>query len=490
MAHEINDFGITAFGAYVPRLRMSREAIAAAHEWMAPSLATLAKGERAFCSWDEDAITMGVEAARNALGCVGRDKVASVHLVSNTLPFADLQNASLVALALQLPTAIRTCDLGHSQRAATSGLLGALAEGIDGTLVIASDSPASRAASQQEMTYGAGAAALCLGSGNVLARLVAAESISAGFVDRFRGANQKFDYVWEERWVREEGYAKLVPQAVNSALSKAGLTIGDCHYFVLAAPGKGVSEAVAKKLRFTGKVVPSLIDCIGYAGTAHALLLLVAVLEEAKAGERILLAGFGQGCDVLVFETTAALTSHQGPARSLAAVTADAVHTDAYLRMLSFADQVELEWGMRAEKDGKTALTEQYRSGEQMSGFLAGRCKACSTVQFPQLSYCVNPSCSEPSAQFESESLADVPAHVFTYTADWLNYHPAPPLYVGLIQFVNQARRLMEVVDVGSDGIDIGTPLRRVYRIKELDKARGYRRYFWKATPVGAVKGQ
>ena len=83
-----------------------------------------------------------------------------------------------------------------------------------------------------------------------------------------------------------------------------------------------------------------------------------------------------------------------------------------------------------------------------------------------------------------------MPAHVFTYTADWLNYHPAPPLYVGLIQFENQARLLMEVVDVGSDGIDIGTPLRMVYRIKELDKARGYRRYFWKATPVGAVKGQ
>ena len=32
---------------------------------MAPSLRGLAKGQRAFCSWDEDSVTMAVEAARD-----------------------------------------------------------------------------------------------------------------------------------------------------------------------------------------------------------------------------------------------------------------------------------------------------------------------------------------------------------------------------------------------------------------------------------------
>ena len=32
--------------------------------------------------------------------------------------------------------------------------------------------------------------------------------------------------------------------------------------------------------------------------------------------------------------------------------------------------------------------------------------------------------------------------------------------------------------------VEFGLPLRMVYRIKDLDAARGFRRYFWKATPV------
>ena len=59
--------GITAFGGYVPRLRLARKAIVAAHVWADPGLKGKARGERSMCNWDEDAVTMGVEAARNCL---------------------------------------------------------------------------------------------------------------------------------------------------------------------------------------------------------------------------------------------------------------------------------------------------------------------------------------------------------------------------------------------------------------------------------------
>ena len=58
----MTDFGIARFGAYIPRLRLDRAVIAATHGWMAPGLKGQAKGSRAFTSWDEDAITMAVEA--------------------------------------------------------------------------------------------------------------------------------------------------------------------------------------------------------------------------------------------------------------------------------------------------------------------------------------------------------------------------------------------------------------------------------------------
>ncbi len=50
--------GISAYGAYVPRLRLARSAIAAAHQWSDPSFKGKGKGERAIANWDEDAITM------------------------------------------------------------------------------------------------------------------------------------------------------------------------------------------------------------------------------------------------------------------------------------------------------------------------------------------------------------------------------------------------------------------------------------------------
>src|SRR3546814_16341944 len=91
-----------------------------------------------------------------------------------------------------------------------------------------------------------------------------------------------------------------------------------------------------------------------------------------------------------------------------------------------------LEWGMRAEKNAKTALTEQYRSADQIAGLVAGQCRTCNVIQFPQLEYCVNPDCTAAASQFDQVSLVDEPAAVLTYTADWLSYPPEPPPYLGL----------------------------------------------------------
>jgi uncharacterized OB-fold protein len=107
-------------------------------------------------------------------------------------------------------------------------------------------------------------------------------------------------------------------------------------------------------------------------------------------------------------------------------------------------------------------------------------------VQFPQLAYCVNQECHAPGSEFDGAHLFDESAKVLTYTADWLSYHPSPPLYVGFVQFDIGARLLMEIVDVGEAGLEVGAPLKMVFRIKDVDKARGYPRYFWKATPLAA----
>jgi 3-hydroxy-3-methylglutaryl CoA synthase len=480
-------FGITGFGAYVPRLRIERAAIAAAHAWMAPGLRGAAKGSRAYCGWDEDSITMAVEAARDCLGTRDRKGVTDLVLASTTLPYADLQNSGIVAEALGLEPTVGTMDVGHSQRAGVSALINALRLGRS-SLVVASERPVGKPASVQEISFGAGAAAFTLGSEAPLAILLGAATSTRNFVDHFRAAGSDHDYYWEERWIRDEGYLKLAPPAINAALRDAGIAASDVTHFVLPALQKGFADAVAKAVGVTCVPADNLADGCGYAGAAQALLMLAGVLETAKPGDVILVAAFGQGVDALVLRVTAAIETFR-PRLGVAGALADGLKTDSYMRMLTMYGGVDLEWGMRAEKSGKTILTEQYRSSDQTAGFIAGKCRACGTMQFPQLQYCVNPPCNQPRAQFDQVCLTDEPHAVLTYTADWLSYHPAPPLYVGFVQFENGARLLMEIVDVGPEGIDIGTPLRNVFRIKEVDKVRGYGRYFWKSTPVSASRG-
>jgi 3-hydroxy-3-methylglutaryl CoA synthase len=94
------DVGIVAYGAYVPQLRLRRSAIVAANSWVNPGLKAQGKGERAFASWDEDAVTMAVEAARDALGEFPRGGISGVVFASTTAPFADRLNAGIVAGAL------------------------------------------------------------------------------------------------------------------------------------------------------------------------------------------------------------------------------------------------------------------------------------------------------------------------------------------------------------------------------------------------------
>jgi hydroxymethylglutaryl-CoA synthase len=113
---------IVAFGAGIPRLRLPRARIAEAVAWLAAPGRKPPAGARAVCNWDEDALTLAVAAARGALGRAPALVPASLSLASTTLPFADRDNAALVAAALDLPATLTTLDLASSLRAGTSAL--------------------------------------------------------------------------------------------------------------------------------------------------------------------------------------------------------------------------------------------------------------------------------------------------------------------------------------------------------------------------------
>ena len=475
-------FGIIAWGAYIPRLRLERAVIAATHAWMAPSLKGLAQGRRAYCCWDEDVVTMAVEAARECLGRQDRAKIGEIDLASTTAPSADLQSSAVVAVSLRLPRTVRALDFGGSQRAGVAALATALQAARHSTLVIGSERPRARPASVQEMQYGAGAAAFLLGTDDVAAEVIGSASSTTLLVDHFRAAGAPYDYFWEERWIRDEGYLKIGVEAVRAALADAKLGAADVAKFIFPSPSKGAADAIARAVGLPAASIadPLDVDC-GFVGAAQSLLMLANVLDQASPGDVVVVAGFGQGSDVIVLRATDAVVAAR-PARTVSDALSAGVTVRSYAQMASFYDEITPDWGMRAERDTKTALTEQYRSSDQINGFVAGKCSSCGQVQFPQLAYCVN--CKAPASALVPVCLADEAARVLTYTADMLTYHPSPPLYIGFAQFDLGARLLMEFVDVQPETFEVGTRLRMRFRIKERDQTRGFYRYFWKAAPT------
>ena len=335
--------GITAYGAYLPRMRLQKQAIAAANSWFDPGLKGLGKGEKAICNWDEDAITMATEAYRDCSAQAAAP--AALILASTSLPFSDRQNSVILAESLNLNTAdLRTLDVTGSQRAATSGLLSALdvvGAGRGQAVVVASEHRRTKCASREEMLYGDGAAAIMVGSHNILAELVASHSEAVDFIDHFRSEGQDFDYGWEERWIRDEGYMKIVPKAVTALLAKAGVAAGDIAHFVLPTDQGRVPADVAKQLGIDGKAVAdNLLQSAGITGAAHPLLLLAHRLEQALPGELILVTGFGQGCDALLFRATTAI-SRWKPVLGVSGHLARGRAEDNYNKFQSFNNLLE-----------------------------------------------------------------------------------------------------------------------------------------------------
>lgn len=474
--------GILAFGAYIPRRRLQRTAIHAANRWFAPGLGGLANGERAIANWDEDAITMAVEAARDCLTGIDRGTVQGVALASTTLPFADRLNAGIVKEALTLPDAVRATDATGSLRAGTSELLDAL-DGNRTRLCVASDLRKARPASEGEMMQGDGAAALLVGRGDIVARVIASHSATIDFVDHYRSAGADFDYGWESRWIRDEGYTGLLGGAIRDALDRAGIAADSIDHAVIPVSVRGVAAGLAKQVGIRPDAVTETLQAsVGDTGTAHPLLMLVAALERAEPGQRILLAGFGQGADVLILETTDALArlpARRGVQGHLADRQVDA----NYQRFLFHRGLIDLERGMRAELDQKQPGSTLYRHRKAVLGLVGGRCTKTGTVQFPRSDIGVNPNDRSIGTQ-QDYPLADKTARIVTYTADSLSYSPDPPTWYGTIDFEGGGRMVAIFAEVGAEDVEVGRAMRMVFRINARDAQRDFVKYFWKATPI------
>jgi 3-hydroxy-3-methylglutaryl CoA synthase len=479
--------GIVGYGSYIPRLRLSRKAVAQSNAWYAPNLLGKAKGCRSMINWDEDSITMAVAAARDCIGALpDRGALKGVYLASGTLPFAERLNSGLLCAALTLEEDVEATDITGSQTAALSALSQAFSKAKSDQgqyLVTAADTRKTRAASSQELDYGDGAAALLIGCENVLAEAIGHATLTAEFVDHFRLAGEDVDYHWEERWVRDEGIGKLVPRAISTALNEGNISADQVDRFIFPSTFSKMDAQLAKQIGIKPEaVVGNLALEVGDTGISHGLLLLGHVLESAAPGEIIVLAQFGSGAHAYVFRVTEAIAGFK-PKTGIKGWLARGVEEISYTKFLTFTGQLEMERGMRGEQDKKTALTALYRHRKAILGLVGGRCTKTGDVHFPPSRLSYSPGAPALDTQ-EPYKMADLQATVLSWSAETLSAYMSPPHYYGQLDFDGGGRILMEFTDISKGEVAVGTKMEMVFRIKDTDDVRGFKRYFWKATPV------
>jgi 3-hydroxy-3-methylglutaryl CoA synthase len=461
--------GIARIAVYLPRLRLSRAAIAAAHAWAVPALKGRGKGHITAANWDEDSVTMAHEAARRI------DAAATdLRFCSTSMPFADRSHASQLVEALRLPPNTATQDVGASARAGTSALLSALRAGSGGALIVAAEKRHAKPGSTLEIGQGDAAVAVLTGSDDLLAEFIDGDTLATDFVDHYRGADSEFDYTFEERWVRDEGYLAELPKLLPALLRRNGIEPAAVSRLVINAPPR-VRAAVAKAAGLDHAETGLASDAaIGDTGCVAPLLGLAEALGQASAGDVLLLVGFGQGQDVLLLRVTGARPDAFSHALNAG------IEDDNYLRYLSHRGLLQMDWGKRAERDVRTAQSAYYRERDQLSGFVGGKCSACGTIQFPRTRACVNPGCRQFDTQVP-HPFANLIGRLKSFTEDWQAYSPAPPLIYGNVTFEGGANILMQFTDTAQGEVAVGDAVSMHFRIKDIDRARGFQRYFWKA---------
>jgi uncharacterized OB-fold protein len=199
--------------------------------------------------------------------------------------------------------------------------------------------------------------------------------------------------------------------------------------------------------------------------------MLAAVLERAKAGDLILVAGYGDGADALLLRATGA------PARTGAGVhrQIEVKRTlPSYGRYARFRKLVRKE---PVPADASSAVIV-FRDRRTLLPLYGGKCPRCGTVQFPKHRACIE--CGD-AAGLEAVQLARR-GTLFTFTHDHLFESPDPPVTHGVVDLDGGGRLYCQLTDCDAEAVGIDMPLELTFR--RMHEANGVPHYFWKARPV------
>ncbi len=292
--------GIVGYGAYVPRYRLPAKEVS--NMWTGGAAGTPII-EKSVNGLDEDVTTMSIEAARNALSRAQIDirDIRAVWVGSESHPYAVKPTSTIVAEAIGAVPNTMAGDWEFACKAGTEAMQAAI--GFVGSgmakyaLSIGMDTAQGRPADALEYTAAAGGAAVLLGAAE---ESVAVINASYSFVtdtpDFWRRAHAEYPS-HGDRFTGEPAYFKHVMGATETLMTGMGTTPDDYNWAVFHQPNAKFPQRVAKMLGFSSEqIAPGLLSPrIGNTYSGSCMIGLTAILDVAKAGDRILMVSYGSG---------------------------------------------------------------------------------------------------------------------------------------------------------------------------------------------------
>ena len=269
-----------------------------------------------------------------------------------------------------------------------------------------------------------------------------------------------------------------LPEAVAGLMKKCNLTPQDITKAACYGPDARSHGNMIKALGLDPKtqVQDPLFGQLGNTGTPFAMMLLVAAMEEAKAGDKLLLASYGDGADafyLVVNDKIGKIPNKRGIKGHLAVK----MLIPSYERYLALSGLIYHEPPRRPEDT--SSVTVLWRDRNWVIRFHGSKCKQCGYIQYPIARICVK---CQAKDDYEEVRLSDKKASLFTYSTDSLNPTADAPQMYAVVNFEGGGRIYTSITDRDPKEIQVGMAVEMTFR--KFHEGEALHNYFWRAKPV------
>ncbi|MFX0060378.1 MAG: OB-fold domain-containing protein [Candidatus Heimdallarchaeota archaeon] len=472
--------GIKSYGAYLPKYMLPRELISKAWEF------PVVPGTKAIAMFDEDSLTMAVEAGLDCIAGIDPKTIDGLYFASTTQVYTEKDSASLIATILDMREDIITTDFTDSLKAGTTAVTRAVDtikanKDINSILVIASDTRVPEPSTMWEYGFADGAAALLISDEeSIPISIEDYYSVSANVTGPWKRAEKdKFIRTFEVK-MDAQFYIQNITKVMAEILKRNNLKPEDINIAAYYYDNPRLHGRIAKMMKFgQGVAQNSIFFQIGNTGTPMAFMVLIAALRRPKEEDKIIMASFGDGADAILMQvkdrnalrdigkSRLGFIGHQ---KSMSTIK-------NYNKFLDFKELLEKDRYTR-----KSSAVTIWRDTPSVYKWYGVKCKNCGTVQYPDMLR----SCAVCRVDDQLEPIKlQLKGTIFTYTLDHLvgGTYLDVPVPRCVIDLDGGGRVLLNMTEIDrpEENVKIGMRVELTFR-KEHEGAE-FKNYYWKCRP-------